>query len=117
VSTQVHWPGSWSRLRASGSVLGSHAPASPPADDSLWNEIEGLLETIDSIAAERVHLVGFSAGGASCLAFASVPPDPSPALSAKIRAIRLDALAKRLADVWWLRRMPLQLASRMHQDL
>jgi len=51
-----------------------YAADKPPADYSLQTEIDGVLRAIDALQAGRVHLVGFSAGGASSLAFASLHP-------------------------------------------
>jgi pimeloyl-ACP methyl ester carboxylesterase len=65
--------------------LGNHADAhakeleiyatdAPPADYSLAAEVDGLVRFADQLRFDRTHLVGYSAGGASCLAFACEHP-------------------------------------------
>jgi pimeloyl-ACP methyl ester carboxylesterase len=46
----------------------------PPPDYTLNHEIDGLLRTADEAGFDRFHLVGYSAGGATSLAFASRYP-------------------------------------------
>jgi pimeloyl-ACP methyl ester carboxylesterase len=46
----------------------------PPADYSLDTEIDGVLREADARGWDRFHLVGYSGGGASALAFASRHP-------------------------------------------
>jgi pimeloyl-ACP methyl ester carboxylesterase len=64
-------------------VLGEHVNAvakdlelysgdQPPPDFSLDTEIEGVLREADGHGFGRFHLVGYSGGGASSLAFAAV---------------------------------------------
>lgn len=43
----------------------------PPADFSLDTEVEGIVRVADAHGFERFHLVGYSGGGASSLAFAA----------------------------------------------
>jgi len=47
----------------------------PPAGYTLEAEVEGILRTADDAGFEAFHLVGYSAGGASSLAFAARHPD------------------------------------------
>jgi len=47
----------------------------PPPDYSLEHEIAGVLHTAKEAAFERFHLVGYSAGGASSVAFAASHPE------------------------------------------
>ncbi|MCA1833968.1 MAG: alpha/beta fold hydrolase [Actinomycetota bacterium] len=47
----------------------------PPAGYSFHLEIEGILRHADAAGFDRFHLVGYSAGGASCLAFTASHPD------------------------------------------
>ena len=47
----------------------------PPPGYSLETEVEGILRTAADAGLERFHLVGYSAGGASSLAFAARHPD------------------------------------------
>lgn len=46
----------------------------PPPDYRLDHEIDGVLRTADQAGFDRFHLVGYSGGGASSLAFASKHP-------------------------------------------
>ncbi|HWG08616.1 MAG TPA: alpha/beta hydrolase [Solirubrobacteraceae bacterium] len=47
----------------------------PPPDYTLDHEIGGVLRTARDAGFERFHLVGYSAGGASSLAFAAQDPE------------------------------------------
>jgi pimeloyl-ACP methyl ester carboxylesterase len=44
----------------------------PPPDFSLDTEVDGIVRAADAHGFERFHLVGYSGGGASSLAFAAV---------------------------------------------
>ena len=46
----------------------------PPADYGLETEVNGILRIAEEAGVERFHLVGFSAGGASSLAFTARYP-------------------------------------------
>jgi pimeloyl-ACP methyl ester carboxylesterase len=46
-----------------------YATAQPPDDYSLDLEVDGLLREADARRWERLHLVGYSGGGAAALAF------------------------------------------------
>jgi pimeloyl-ACP methyl ester carboxylesterase len=48
---------------------------SPPPDYSLDTEVAGIVRVADEAGFETFHLVGYSAGGASSLAFAASHPD------------------------------------------
>lgn len=52
-----------------------YAGDAPPRDFSLDTEVAGILRTADESGFDRFHLVGYSAGGASSLAFASHYPE------------------------------------------
>jgi pimeloyl-ACP methyl ester carboxylesterase len=43
----------------------------PPEGYSLDHEVAGILSSADAMGADRFHLVGYSAGGAASIAFAS----------------------------------------------
>ena len=43
----------------------------PPSDYGLGSEVKGILREADSHGFDRFHLVGYSSGGASSLAFAA----------------------------------------------
>jgi pimeloyl-ACP methyl ester carboxylesterase len=47
----------------------------PPAGFTLDVEVAGILRCAEEAGFERFHLVGYSGGGASSLAFAAVHPD------------------------------------------
>src|SRR5437660_5129964 len=52
-----------------------YAGPAPPRDYTLDYEIEGVLRTARDAGFERFHLVGYSGGGASSLAFAACHPE------------------------------------------
>src|SRR5690349_9758940 len=49
--------------------------ATPPADYSLDTEVAGVLREADARAWDTFHLVGYSGGGASALAFTAAHPE------------------------------------------
>ena len=51
-----------------------YAGDEPPPDYTLEVEVDGVLRTAEAAGFERFHLVGYSAGGASSLAFAARHP-------------------------------------------
>lgn len=52
-----------------------YATAEPPADYSLDTEVAGVLREADALGWDTFHLVGYSGGGASALAFAARYPE------------------------------------------
>ncbi len=52
-----------------------YAGDEPPPGYSLRNEVDGILRVADEHGFERFHLVGYSGGGASSLAFTAAHPD------------------------------------------
>jgi len=52
-----------------------YAAAAPPPKYSLATEVAGIARVADDAGFDRFHLVGYSAGGASSLAFAASRPD------------------------------------------
>jgi len=52
-----------------------YAGPEPPADYTLDHEIAGVLRTAQDAGFDRFHLVGYSGGGASSLAFAAKHPE------------------------------------------
>jgi pimeloyl-ACP methyl ester carboxylesterase len=52
-----------------------YAGPEPPPGYTLDNEINGILDTARSAGFDRFHLVGYSGGGASSLAFAAAHPE------------------------------------------
>jgi pimeloyl-ACP methyl ester carboxylesterase len=52
-----------------------YAGDEPPPDYTLQHEVDGILRTADAAGCDSFHLVGYSAGGASSLAFAARHPE------------------------------------------
>ena len=52
-----------------------YAGDAPPPDYSLATEVAGIERTADAAGFERFHLVGYSGGGASSLAYVAAHPD------------------------------------------
>ncbi len=52
-----------------------YAGPEPPEGYTLDNEIDGVLRAADGAGFDRFHLVGYSGGGASSLAFAAKNPE------------------------------------------
>ncbi len=52
-----------------------YAAEAPPPDYSLATEVAGITQVADDAGFDRFHLVGYSAGGASSLAFAASHPE------------------------------------------
>jgi pimeloyl-ACP methyl ester carboxylesterase len=59
------------RVDAVAKDLEVYAEERPPDDYRLDIEVEGILAEVDRRGSDRFHLVGYSAGGASSLAFAA----------------------------------------------
>ena len=62
-------------VKAVAKELELYAGAMPPAGYSLQHETDGILRTADAADFDRFHLVGYSAGGASSLAFGARHPE------------------------------------------
>ena len=60
------------RVDAVAKDLEVYAGEQPPPGFSLDTEVDGVLREADAHGFERFHLVGYSAGGASSLAFAAL---------------------------------------------
>ena len=63
------------RVDAVAKDLEVYAGDQPPADYDLGVEVAGILREADSHGFERFHLVGYSGGGASSLAFTALHGD------------------------------------------
>ena len=59
------------RADAAAKDLEVYAAEAPPANYSLAIEIDGILREAEAHGFDRFHLVGYSGGGASALAFAA----------------------------------------------
>ena len=62
-------------VQAVAKELELYAGATPPAGYTLKHETDGILRTAEAAGFQRFHLVGYSAGGASSLAFAVRHPE------------------------------------------
>ena len=60
------------RVDAVAKDLEVYSGEQPPPDFSLGTEVEGILREADAHGFDRFHLVGYSGGGASSLAFAAL---------------------------------------------
>jgi pimeloyl-ACP methyl ester carboxylesterase len=60
------------RVDAVAKDLEVYSAERPPSGFGLGTEVEGILHEADSHGFERFHLVGYSGGGASSLAFAAL---------------------------------------------
>jgi pimeloyl-ACP methyl ester carboxylesterase len=60
------------RVHAVAKDLEVYAREHPPPDFSLGTEVEGILREAEVHGFDRFHLVGYSGGGASSLAFAAL---------------------------------------------
>jgi pimeloyl-ACP methyl ester carboxylesterase len=63
------------RVEAVAKDLEVYAGDQPPPAYGLEVEVEGILREADGRSFERFHLVGYSGGGASSLAFAAMYPE------------------------------------------
>jgi pimeloyl-ACP methyl ester carboxylesterase len=62
-------------VEAVAKELEVYAGEEPPPEYTLDVEIEGILRAAEASGFERFHLVGYSGGGASSLAFAARHPE------------------------------------------
>src|SRR5881396_2743661 len=62
-------------VQAIAKDLEVYAGPEPPPDYTLDHEIAGVLRAADGAGFARFHLVGYSGGGASSLAFAAKHPE------------------------------------------
>jgi pimeloyl-ACP methyl ester carboxylesterase len=92
------------RVDAVAKDLEVYATDEPPADYGLELEGRGILREAAAKGFDRFHLVGYSGGGASCLAFAASHGDRllslallEPAWAGDQRTPAEEALSKRFA--------------------
>lgn len=64
-----------SDVEAVAKELEMYAGPEPPAGYTLNTEVDGILRTAGETGFDRFHLVGYSGGGASSLAFAAAHPE------------------------------------------
>ena len=64
-----------SDVDARAKELELYASPTPPVDWSLATEVDGITRIADEAGFGRFHLVGYSGGGASCLAYVARFPD------------------------------------------
>jgi pimeloyl-ACP methyl ester carboxylesterase len=91
------------RVEAVAKDLEVYAGDRPPADFGLDTEVRGILRKADAPGFDRFHLVGYSAGGASAVAFAAQHGERllslallEPAWAGNERTPPEEALAERL---------------------
>lgn len=78
-----------------------YAGPEPPAGYTLDHEIGGVLRTARDAGFDRFHLVGYSGGGASSVAFAAKHPERLLSLALIEPAwIGNDELSREEQDVW-----------------
>ena len=109
------------RVDAVATDLEVYAAAEPPADYELDSEVDGVLRVADTYGIGRFHLVGYSAGGAVSLAFASRHGDRllslgllEPAWAGKDRTPREEAVMRSFRE---LQTLPLDDAMAAFQRL
>jgi len=76
-----------------------YAPDAPPPDYGLEMEVEGIGRVADAVGVKRFHLVGYSAGGASSLAFTAKYPERLSSL-ALVEPAWIGALTPEDAEDW-----------------
>ena len=64
-----------SGVEAEAKELEMYAGPEPPAGYTLDTEVDGILRAASEAGFDRFHLVGYSGGGASSLAFAAAVPE------------------------------------------
>jgi pimeloyl-ACP methyl ester carboxylesterase len=62
-------------VEAVATELEIYAAEEPPLSYALDVEVDGLLRAAETCGFDRFHLVGYSGGGASSLAFAATHPE------------------------------------------
>jgi pimeloyl-ACP methyl ester carboxylesterase len=78
-----------------------YATDEPPADYSLQTEVDGISRFADASGFDRFHLVGYSAGGASSIAFCAAHPERLLSLTLNEPAwIGQSGMASDEAAVW-----------------
>jgi pimeloyl-ACP methyl ester carboxylesterase len=94
------------RVDAIAKDLEVYAGDEPPPDFSLATEVKGILREADARGFERFHLVGYSGGGASSLAFTAQHGGRllslallEPAWAGNERTAAEDALMERFRDL------------------
>jgi pimeloyl-ACP methyl ester carboxylesterase len=88
-------------VHAVAKELEVYAGDQPPAGFTLEVEVAGILRCAEEAGFERFHLVGYSGGGASSLAFAAANPDRLQSLALLEPAwAGNDSLSPEEAAVW-----------------
>ena len=90
------------RVHAVAKDLEVYAGEQPPPDFTLGTEAAGILREADAHGLDSFHLVGYSAGGASALAFTALHGERllslallEPAWAGNVRTPQEDALMER----------------------
>jgi pimeloyl-ACP methyl ester carboxylesterase len=76
-----------------------YANDAPPPDYGLEMEVEGIRRVADDADVKRFHLVGYSAGGASSLAFAAKYPERLSSL-ALVEPAWIGSVSSEMAEDW-----------------
>ena len=94
------------RVDAVAKELEVYAEEEPPPGFALGAEVDGILREADARGFERFHLVGYSAGGASALAFAAAHGGRllslallEPAWAGNERTAEEEALNRRFSEL------------------
>jgi pimeloyl-ACP methyl ester carboxylesterase len=88
-------------VKAIAKDLEVYAESEPPVGYTLDDEIAGVLRTAREAGFDRFHLVGYSGGGASSVAFAAKHPERLRSLALIEPAwIGNDELSPEEQDVW-----------------
>jgi pimeloyl-ACP methyl ester carboxylesterase len=94
------------RVDARVKELEVYAGDAPPSGFGLHTEVDGITRAADEAQFERFHLVGYSGGGASSIAFTAAHPDRllsltllEPAWAGNERLPREEALFQRFREL------------------
>jgi pimeloyl-ACP methyl ester carboxylesterase len=87
------------RIRPLVKELEVYATDAPPPDYGLELEVDGIRRVADAAGVERFHLVGYSAGGASALAFTARHLERVRSL-ALIEPAWIGGITPDLAEIW-----------------
>lgn len=81
-------------------LRGSGATARGEAECTMRQFVEDVAAFVDEIGADRVHLTGYSLGGAVAMSFAAIYPDKVRSLSLHSTWPRSDAYLKTVVGSW-----------------
>lgn len=101
----TNWEGVFDALRGRARVVAFDLPGSgetPPRTERLTPEMLANLATtvIDELRIQRVHVVGYSLGGAIASIFAAMRPERTHALTLLAPVLHADTRARFMFDTW-----------------